>query len=90
MMKQIHAIFSGRVQGVGFRFTVEELANQSGVLGWVKNLIDGKVEVVAEAEEEVLKIFLERVKEYFSHYIGDVEVRWEPASGGFKNFSIEF
>jgi acylphosphatase len=90
MKKQVNAIFSGRVQGVGFRFTVEELANQSGTLGWVKNLRDGRVEVVAEAEEEVLKIFLEKIKEYFSPYIRDCEVQWEPASGGFKNFSIEF
>ena len=90
MKKQVNAIFSGRVQGVGFRFTVKDLADQSGVSGWVKNLSDGKVKVVAEAEEEVLKTFLDRIRESFSHYIRDCEVRWESASEGFKNFSIEF
>ena len=55
---QAHIIYKGRVQGIGFRFTVERVALNLGVVGWVKNLANGNVEVVAEAEEETIKNFL--------------------------------
>jgi acylphosphatase len=90
MKKQVRVYYSGRVQGVGFRFTAEDIARDLGVCGWAKNLRDGRVEVVAEAEEEVLKDFLARINQYFSRYIRDIETDWQPASGGFKDFGIEF
>ncbi len=49
MKKQVRVYYSGRVQGVGFRFTAESIANDLGVTGWVKNSRDGGVEIVAEA-----------------------------------------
>ena len=55
MKKRLHIYYTGRVQGVGFRFTTEDIASELGVCGWVKNLGDGRVEVVVEAEEELLK-----------------------------------
>lgn len=90
MKKQIHAYYSGRVQGVGFRFTAEDIAVQLEVSGWVKNLGDGRVEITAEAEEEVLNDFLARLKQYFSEYIRSVDIRWSPATGEFKEFAIEY
>ena len=90
MKKQIHVYYSGRVQGVGFRFTAEDIANDLEICGWVKNLRDGRVEVVAESEEEVLKNFLSRINQYFSRYIQDVDTQWLPATGEFKDFGIEF
>lgn len=57
MKKQVHIYYNGRVQGVGFRFTAESIANDLGVTGWAKNLRDGGVEITAEAEEDVLKDF---------------------------------
>lgn len=90
MEKQVHVYYTGRVQGVGFRFTTEDIANELGVCGWVKNLRDGRVEVVAEAEEEILKNFLERLKKYFTHYIHDVDIEWLEATGEFKDFGIRF
>ena len=75
---------------MGFRFTTEDIARDLGVTGWVKNLRNGRVEVVAEAEEETLKDFLARIKKYFSHYILDTDIEWYPATGEFKDFGIEF
>lgn len=90
MKKQIHVYYSGRVQGVGFRFTAEDIAHDLRICGWVKNLRDGRVEVIAEAEETVLKDFLERINKYFSQYIQDVNVEWQAASGELGDFGIRF
>jgi acylphosphatase len=89
-MKQIHVYYSGRVQGVGFRFTAEDIARELALKGWVKNLRDGRVEIVAEAEEFALKKFLEKINEYFGRYIQDADLRWETATGEFKDFNIAF
>jgi len=90
MKKQIHAYYTGRVQGIGFRFTTQDIAFDLKVTGWVKNLHDGIVEVVAEAEESTLKDFLARINQYFSPYIQDTDIAWQPATGEFKDFGIEF
>jgi len=90
MKKQAHVFYSGRVQGVGFRFTAAESARELAVTGWAKNLKDGRVELLAEAEEDTLKEFLSRIYQYFSQYIQDTDIQWQPASGEFKDFGIEF
>jgi acylphosphatase len=90
MKKQARVYYSGRVQGVGFRFTAQDIARGLGVCGWVKNLPDGRVEILAEAEEDVLADFLSRLQHYFSRYIQDADTQLGAASGEYKNFSIEF
>ena len=90
MKKQIHVYYVGRVQGVGFRYTAQDSARELGVGGWVKNLHDGRVELVGEADEETLNNFLHRIEEAFSSYIGDKDVAWLPATGEFKDFGIRF
>ena len=90
MQKQIHVIFSGQVQGVGFRYTTESIANQLGLSGWVKNIRGGDVEVLAEGEEAVLEDIISRLEEQFSGYIVKKDVTWGPATGEFKDFGIEF
>jgi len=90
MEKRINVCYTGRVQGVGFRFTAEDIARELGVCGWVKNLRDGRVEVVAEAEEKVLQDFLGRINQYFSRYIKDADVAWQEPRGEFKDFGIRF
>ena len=90
MRKQVHLYYSGSVQGVGFRFTAQDLASELGVLGWVRNLRDGRVELIAEAEEDVLKDFLGRINKYFSNYIRDADIKWLEATGEFKEFALAF
>ena len=58
MKKFAHVYYSGRVQGIGFRFTAQRIAEELGVCGWVKNLDDGRVEILAQAGEDKLKDFL--------------------------------
>lgn len=91
MGKQVHVLYAGRVQGVGFRFTAEEAARQMGVVGWVKNLRDGRVEVVGEAEEITLKRFLEAIRTGpMRNFIRQAEVSWGPASERFSEFEIRY
>lgn len=90
MEKQVRVYYIGRVQGVGFRFTTQDLANALGIAGRVKNLSDGRVEIRAEAEEELLKDFLKKIFSYFSRYIQDVQTQWLDATGEYKDFRVEF
>lgn len=90
MKKQVHVFYSGQVQGIGFRYTLQDIANYHKVLGWVKNLDDARVEAVAEAEEEVLNTFLQRINQHFSRYIKEVNLEWLPAGGEFRDFKVVF
>jgi acylphosphatase len=90
MIQQVHVYYSGRVQGVGFRYTCLRIAQKLGVKGWVRNLWDGRVEVTGEAEEELLKGFLAQLDEEFSGAIRGAEVSWEPAVYGLSDFTIKF
>lgn len=91
MKKRAHAYYSGRVQGVGFRLSAEEAARAAGVHGWIKNLRDGRVELVAEADESKVKCFLEDVRTGpMRNFITDVSVSWSPASDIFKDFDTRY
>ncbi len=90
MNQQVHVYYTGRVQGVGFRFTAESLARESGITGWVKNLRDGRVEIVAEGQDEDLISFLDKIGRSFAQYISDTQVQWLEASDSFKDFSVKF
>ena len=91
MIKQIHVWYSGRVQGVGFRFTAEETARHVGAVGWVRNLRDGRVELVAEGEEAVLKKFLQAMRAGpMRNFIKAVEVSWSDSADGFEEFEIRY
>lgn len=80
--------FSGRVQGVGFRYTARELAEGFDVTGYVQNLADGRVRLVAEGDPSELDRFLKAVAERLDRYIGGSDVRRRTASGEFSSFSI--
>jgi acylphosphatase len=84
--------YTGRVQGVGFRYTVRQLAAGYEVSGWVKNLTDGRVELLALSRDpEELEAFLTELREQsaVAHYIREVEERTvSPAPTGITGFSI--
>ena len=89
MPKRLNVYFSGMVQGVGFRFTAERIARHFAVTGYVRNLPNGKVHLVAEGEEQVLEDFLKAVCESsMSRYIRDMEATWSEGEGHFKCFGI--
>ncbi|MBI1869673.1 MAG: acylphosphatase [Chlamydiae bacterium] len=91
MMRQVHAFFSGNVQGVGFRATADHIARELPVTGFVRNLRGGKVELVIEGDEEILENFLQRLRRSFlSKCIYGMEVRWLEATGIFQDFSIRY
>ena len=90
-IKQVHVFYSGMVQGVGFRFTAQYIALNLNLKGWVKNIPDGRVELVAEGEEEILKTLLDRIKNgILQSHIRKEEVKWKPASGQLGGFEIRF
>ena len=90
MNKRIHVYYSGYVQGIGFRYTVERVAGSLGLAGWVKNLDDGRVEAVCEGETTRLKEFLQKINGALKDYIKDTDLEWSAATGEFKNFNIRF
>ena len=91
MRKQVHLYYSGMVQGVGFRWTIERLASALDIDGFVRNLPDGRVEVVSEGEEEEIRTFLKRIRSgSLSHYIKALEESWQEPTGEFSGFNIEF
>ena len=90
MNKRLHAYYSGSVQDVGFRFTAERSASSLGLTGWVKNLRDGRVEVLCEGREAALKGFSEKINDIFKEYIRDIDIEWGEATGEFEEFDIRF
>jgi acylphosphatase len=80
--------FSGRVQGVGFRYTVRNLAVQFDVRGYVKNLNDGRVELVMEGPEPEMDRLASAVSQKMNYYISKVDLKEYPATGEFDLFHI--
>jgi acylphosphatase len=89
MRKRAQVFYSGRVQGVGFRYGTREVACGFDVTGFVRNLVDGRVELVAEGDEEETRAFLVAIQEsqLGSHIRGE-DVTWLTATGEFRRFEI--
>ncbi len=81
-------LYSGRVQGVGFRWTARQVAQSFAVTGFVKNLEDGRVQLVAEGQPQELDRLLAAVAERLSDYIRQAAVSSGPATGEFRTFEI--
>lgn len=80
-------IYSGHVQGVGFRYTAQRLATAAGVKGYVKNLSDGSVELVVEGEDAHVSMVLERIASEMAGYVHDAQAQPETPQG-FRDFRI--
>jgi acylphosphatase len=83
-------LITGRVQGVGFRYFVEDLARHEGAGGWVRNLPDGRVEALVEADEESMMRIEARIRRGpASARVSTVDVTSEMPSGRRLEFRIE-
>ena len=80
-------LYSGQVQGVGFRYTTRHLAQGYPVSGYVRNLRDGRVEVLAEGEAQAVEAFLAALERQMADYIEGRTVHDEPPQGG-KDFVV--
>ena len=81
-------LFSGHVQGVGFRYTARHMAHNRPVSGYVRNLPDGRVEMVAEGEENDLDALLEALRRQMEGFISETNVSTGTATGEFQGFTI--
>jgi acylphosphatase len=88
-LRQLRMIVSGRVQGVGFRFTARDEAQGLGLRGWVRNCQSGEVEIVAEGREDVLRMLVA-----WAHlgppaaHVSRVHEEWSEYTGQFADFRI--
>ena len=86
---RMHIFYSGNVQGVGFRYTVKTVAAGFEVVGIIRNLIDGRVELVGEGAREELEAFQTAIREAgLEHFIRKEEVSWSEATSEFRGFDI--
>lgn len=91
MLKGLKAIVFGRVQLVMYRDFAERKARGLGVVGTVRNLSDGSVEVIAEGTEESLRAYIEKLKKGpLLSRVDEVKVEWRTPLGKFKDFVILF
>ncbi|MBI4845435.1 MAG: acylphosphatase [Candidatus Omnitrophica bacterium] len=89
-MKQAHIFYIGAVQGVGFRYRASQLAQVCKLLGWVKNLSDGRVEIIVEGQEKAVEEFIRNLDEVFEGYIQNKQISWLAATNEFEEFSIRY
>lgn len=86
---QLHAVVHGRVQGVSFRYYTTLRAAELGVVGWVQNLPDGTVEVVAEGTREQLEALAEYLQRGpLGARVISVDIQWDSATEKFADFVI--
>ncbi len=89
MKVRAHVFISGRVQGVFFRSTAKEWADELGIKGWIRNLPDGRVETIIEGDKDKIDEMLELLRKGPPlAMVDDVEVKWEDYKGEFKDFRV--
>jgi len=86
---RMQIFYSGRVQGVGFRYTVKTVVSGFEVTGVVRNLADGRVELIAEGRRDELNAFRQAVRDSgLESFIDDEEVIWGEPANHFRGFEI--
>jgi acylphosphatase len=86
---RLKIFYSGRVQGVGFRYTAKNVAAGFEITGIVRNLSDGRVELVAEGAREELAAFRQALREAeLAGFIRDEKMEWSGAQNEFTGFTV--
>jgi acylphosphatase len=89
-MERYEVLFSGQVQGVGFRMTTRQLARRFPVSGYVENLAGGNVHMVVEGDQKSLDELLSTIERRMSGFIRERKLDRRPATGEFDDFSIRY
>ena len=91
MKQQRYVVYySGRVQGVGFRYSVCRLSGRFKVNGFVRNLTDGRVQVIAEGQADELDEFLRTIEGEMAGYIKTRELDQQEPTGEFSDFALRW
>ncbi len=85
-----HMIFIGRVQGVGFRFTAHRIAKRCQLTGFVRNLTDGTVEMLAQGQAEDINNCIKELEDSFAGYVRESKIEEVPLDPRYRNFKITF
>jgi acylphosphatase len=85
-----HITFIGRVQGVGFRFTARRAASRRQLTGYVRNLWDGTVEMLAQGRPDDVDDCIRDIEEYFAGYIRETKIEEVPLDPKYSGFQITF
>ena len=87
--ERLHVFYAGHVQGVGFRYTVKALARGFEVTGTVRNLPDGRVELIVEGQRVEMEEFRKAIQgSELGHFIHREEISWSEAKNDFRGFEI--
>ena len=89
-LERREVLYSGRVQGVGFRYTARQLAGDFDVTGFVRNLADGRVQLVVEGQHTEIDRYLAALGEQLSGHIRDAASDVRPAIGEFSAFEVRY
>ena len=88
-MNQVHAYYTGSVQGVGFRFVAKDFAQKLKLVGWVRNLTSGQVELLAEGDKKSLEKLLSDLSSHFKDQITDTNIEWGKPCKKFLDYRVK-
>ena len=88
-LKRVELLISGMVQGVGFRYYTYQRAQRLHLTGWVRNLPDGRVQVLAEGERGILEELISELKTGPNFaVIQDIDMTWSEPTGQYSSFDV--
>jgi acylphosphatase len=85
-----HVTFTGRVQGVGFRYTTRRIAGRYTISGFVRNLPSGAVEMLAQGPAEQVEACIDDIRRSFADSIRDAQIELVPYNSRYTDFQIAF